>query len=262
MKKILLLIAFLFIFQIQTFATTDWTNASNVNKINMVGENLLIKNNLPTGIVFKVNTLDEVNAYANAENEIHVYTGLLKVVENESELAGVIAHEIGHIINSHILKQSLASMATSAVLNVANNMPINNAVKTSASVANTLGMAKLSRKEEQEADITGVDLMIKAGYNPLAMVSFLYKISGNYTDILSDHPSGDKRTMYLYDYLAYTYPDKIKGDYPTQSYREFMAYAQPIIEKRNSSPRKLASFNKKQEKLKKQRMKKLAKYQK
>ena len=57
------------------------------------------------------------------------------------------------------------------------------------------------RTEEYEADITGVDLINNAGYNPLAMVSVLYKIGGNYVDIIQDHPSGDKRTMYLYNYI-------------------------------------------------------------
>lgn len=66
-------------------------------------------------------------------------------------------------------------------------------------------MLKMSRSEEYEADITGADLMTKAGYNPLAMVSVLYKIGGNYKDFTSAHPSGDKRTMYIYDYITYTH---------------------------------------------------------
>ena len=55
---------------------------------------------------------------------------------------------------------------------------------------------ELSRNDEFEADITGVDLMTKAGYNPLAMVSLLNKISGDaYIDILQTHPSGEKRIL-------------------------------------------------------------------
>ena len=85
--------------------------------------------------------------------------------------------------------------------------------------ANNLTMLKMSRTEEYEADITGVDLMTKAGYNPLAMVSVLYKIGGCYKDFTSTHPSGDKRTMYIYDYITYTYPDKAKLGYTTDSYK-------------------------------------------
>ena len=257
MKKNLLLITFLFLFQLQSFAATDWTASSSLQRVNTIGQNLLSKNSLPTQVKFTVDNQDEVNAYANGENEIHVYTGLLKVAENDSELAGVIAHEVGHIVNSHVAKQTITNAVTSTIISVAN---VNQYAKLGAAAANNVAMKKMSRKEEYEADITGVDLMIKAGYNPLAMISFLYKIGGNYVDVLSDHPSGDKRTMYLYDYLTYTYPDKVKSNYSTDAYKQFMAYATPIVEKRNSSPRKLASFNKKQEKLKKKRMKKLAKY--
>lgn len=257
MKKILCLIAFLFMLQIQAFAATVWTSESGVQKVNTIGQSLLSKNSLPTAVSFAVDNSEEVNAYANGENEIHVYTGLLNVVENDSELAGVIAHEIGHIINNHVAKQSIANAVTSTIISVAN---VNEYAKLGAAAANNVAMQKVSRKDEYEADITGVDLMINAGYNPLAMISFLYKISGKYNDFLSDHPSGDKRTMYLYDYLTYTYPEKVKSNYSTNSYKQFMAYATPIVEKRNSNPRKLASFKKKQEKLKNKRMKKLAKY--
>ena len=257
MKKILGLILVLFLCQLNVFAATAQTVNTNSQKVSTIGKNLLSKNSLPTQVTFVVDESDEVNAYANGENEIHVYTGLLKVVENDSEIAGVIAHEVGHIVNSHVAKQSITNAITAGVINAAN---VNEYAKLGAAAAQNAAMKKMSRKEEYEADITGVDLMIKAGYNPLAMISFLYKIGGNYIDILSDHPSGDKRTMYLYDYLTYTYPDKVKGTYSTDAYKQFMAYATPIVEKRNANPRKLASFNKKQEKLKNKRMKKLAKY--
>lgn len=257
MKRILCLIAFLFLFQIQVMAETVWTTESGIQKVNTIGQAILSKNSLPTEVKFTVDQSEEVNAYANDVNEIHVYTGLLNVVENDSELAGVIAHEVGHIVNNHVAKQSIANAIVSTIIYRAN---ISNYAKLGATAANNVAMQKVSRQDEYEADITGVDLMIKAGYNPLAMISFLYKISGKYNDFLSDHPSGDKRTMYLYDYLTYTYPDKVKSNYSTKSYQQFMAYATPIVEKRNSNPRQLASFNKKQEKLKNKRMKKLAKY--
>jgi len=257
MKKIVFLIFFLFLFQINVNAETVWTSTTNVQRVNNIGQTLLSKNSLPTQVTFTVDESEDVNAYANGENEIHVYTGLLNVVENDSELAGVIAHEVGHIVNSHVAKQSVANAITSTIISVAN---VNTYAKLGAAAANNVAMKKVSRKDEYEADITGVDLMTHAGYNPLAMVSFLYKIGGKYQDFLSDHPSGDKRTMYLYDYISYTYPEKLKLGYNTQAYAQFMQYATPIVEKRNSSPRKLASFNKKQEKLKKKRAKKLAKY--
>jgi len=260
MKKILgLLIAFALGFQlsVQAATTTDWTTKANVDRVNKIGKALLQKSNLPTKIEFKVMETDEINAFANADKQIYVYTGLLKFVNNDSELAGVIAHEIGHIVNNHVAKQNVTNAITSTAIYAAN---VDYRIKAAANVTNNLSMLKMSRSEEYEADITGVDLMTKAGYNPLAMVSVLYKISGSYADFTSTHPSGDKRTMYIYDYISYTYPAKAKLGYNSDSYKKFMEYANPIIKERNSNPKKLAKFNKKQEKLKAKRLAKLEKY--
>lgn len=238
-------------------SSTNWTAKNNVARVNTIGKALLAKNNLPTKITFKVIETDEVNAFANADKEICVYTGLLKFVNNDAELAGVIAHEIGHIVNHHVAKQNVVNTVTKTAIYNAN---IDSRIKVGANAANNMTMLKMSRTEEYEADITGVDLMTKAGYNPLAMVSVLFKIGGNYADFTSTHPSSDKRTMYLYDYITYAYPEKAKAGYTTDSYKKFMAYAGPIVKERNSNPKKLAAFNKKQEKLKQKRAAKLEKY--
>ncbi len=238
-------------------ANTNWNSAAQVKRVNTIGKNILAKNNLPTKITFKVIDTDEVNAFANVDKEICVYTGLLKFVENDSELAAVISHEVGHIVNNHVAKQNVVgTVAATAIYNV--NMDAR--LKAGANAANNMTMLKMSRTEEYEADITGADLMTKAGYNPLAMVSVLYKISGNYVDVISTHPSGDKRTMYVYDYITYTYPAKVKAGYNSASYKSFMNYASPIIKARNADPKKLAKFKKEQAKLKAKRLAKLEKY--
>ena len=263
MKKIFSFVCAFFVFIIMgssacyASASSEWTTQANLNRVNKIGKALLEKNQLPAQVTFTVVETDEINAFANADNQICVYTGLLKYVNDDSELAGVIAHEIGHIVNNHVAKQSVINALTSTVISNAN---INQKFKTGAIVAQNLSMKKMSRTEEYEADITGVDLMTKAGYNPLAMVSVLYKISGNYIDIIQDHPSGDKRTMYLYNYITYTYPDKLKSGYNTESYKQFLNYAAPIVKDRNANPAKLNAFKKEQEKLKAKRLSKLEKY--
>ena len=263
MKKIFVLFLLsLFLFGMKAFAevtnNTDWTNATSVSRVNTIGKNLLGKNNLPTNITFKIIESDDINAYANGENELCVFTGLLKYVTDDTELAGVIAHEIGHILNNHVAKQSIFNAFSATLINNAN---INQNIKTGAAIAQNLSMKKMSRNEESEADVTAVDLMVKAGYNPLAMVSVLYKISGNYVDFFEDHPSGDKRTMYIYNYISYTYPDIAKKGYNSDSYKQFMQYASPIVAQRNSSPYLANKFNKEQAELKAKRIKKLQKYQ-
>ena len=71
--------------------TTNWDSAANLKRVNTIGTKLLKANNLPDGITFKVSDEDTVNAYANINKEVYVYRGLLEAVENDDELAGVIA---------------------------------------------------------------------------------------------------------------------------------------------------------------------------
>lgn len=261
MKKIIgIFMAVVFAFQLSANAatTTNWTTKANVQRVNTIGQKLLVKNNLPTKITFKVMETDEINAFANADKEIYVFTGLLKFVDSDDELAAVIAHEIGHIVNNHVAKQNVINTMTSTAIYNAN---IDARLKVGANIANNMTMLKMSRTDEYEADITGTDLITKAGYNPLAMVSLLNKISGNYVDVISTHPSGDKRTMNVFDYITYTYPAKAKVGYNSDSYKSFMNYATPILKARNENPKKLAKFNKEQKKLQQKRAIKLVKYQ-
>lgn len=260
MKRIYgLIFAFLFMaLPVFSAVETQWTTENGLARVEKIGKALLSKNNLPTQVKFTVVETDEVNAFASGENEICVYTGLLKFVEDDAELAGVIAHEIGHIVNHHVAKQSIVASVTSHMISNAN---IEDKYKTGLAIAHDLSLKKMSRNDEYEADITGVDLITNAGYNPLAMVSVLYKISGKYVDFIQTHPSGDKRTMYIYDYITYTYPSKLKLGYSSDSFKQFMNYASPIVEKRNSSQAKINKFNKEQAKLKEKRLAKMKKYQ-
>ena len=261
MKKILGIICSFLFFVLPVCATdtTEWTTENGLARVEKIGKNLLSKNGLPTQVKFTVMETDEVNAFASGENEICVYTGLLKYVNDDAELAGVIAHEMGHILNNHVAKQSIISSITSHLINRSN---VNSKVKTGAYIANQLSLLKMSRTQEYEADITGVDLMTNAGYNPLAMISFLYKISGNYIDILQTHPSGDKRTMYSFDYISYNYPAQILLGYSTDSFKQFMTYATPIVVARTANAKKQANFKQEQEELKQERIEKMQKYQK
>ena len=110
--------------------------------------------------------------------------------------------------------------------------------------------------------MTAIDLMINAGYNPLALVVVITKMPGSNLETILGTPANSERAMSAFDYLSYNYPAKVKAGYGCQEYRNFLAYANPIVEKRNQSKRLAKKYAKLQEKIKKNRAKSLAQYKK
>lgn len=254
LKKIITFLLCALLFMHLPVNSAETKRVSQVKRVNAIGLKLLKENKLPTRISFRVSQSYKVNAYANIRNEVCVYRGLLDYIDDDDELAAILSHEIGHIINSHVRQQNIVGIAAIAAASLADATANTGSATT---LAAETGLRKMSRSKEYEADITGVDLMYKAGYNPLAMISILNKIGGDYVDFLATHPSGNKRLMYIYNYITYNYPDL---KYESDSFENFIIYAQPIIDERNSNPEKLAKYNYKQEKLKQKRLIKYAKY--
>ena len=252
MKKIILSLCIASLLTAPALAAS-W---SAVDRTPTVGKQILTKNNLPSTTKFVVTEAAVTNSTSNTNNEIYVQKTDLGYTGNDNEVAAVIAQEIGVIINANASKKKLVSNITSAI---AGNFVDTN-LENTALVANELTLNNMSSKDQMNADITGVDLMIQAGYNPLAMIVVLGKMPGSTVDILKSQPNNFKRSMYIYDYLAYNYPSKVKAGYNCQEYKNFLAYIQPTIDERNSSKTKLAKFEKEQAKLKKERAKQIAKY--
>lgn len=231
--------------------TSSTANSAELARVTKIGQKLLSANNLPTKITFIVSDEEDVNAYANVDSEIHVYKGLLNLVETDDELASVIGHEIGHIANRHIQKQSVIGVIIQSLIQKIKR-------PFASKVANGVGglsLLKVSRDAEYEADLTGADLMIGAGYDPKGMLSLLNKIAQNYIDVIQTHPSGNKRLQNVYDYLSFNYPATIKTAYNTDSYKKFTLYIDEVIKDRNSDPEKMAEYTTKQTKLRNDKLK-------
>lgn len=258
MRKILI-IFMMMLFSISYAATattsTNWDSEAALKRVNTIGTKILKANNINHAITFTVSNTDDVNAYADINKEVHVYKGLLQYVDNDEELAGVISHEMGHIINGHCAKQGILNAGIATVTSAVTTNEYANAL------GQTLASSKISRNDEFEADISGVDLMQKAGYNPLAMISLLNKISGNYLDILESHPSGEKRLMNVYNYVEYNYTSYIKKGFKSDSYTKALAVITPNVEKRKASKRLTNKYEKEQKKLLTKKEKRLKKMQ-
>jgi predicted Zn-dependent protease len=178
----------------------------NLNQhINAIGQRLAVqskRNNLK--YTFTVLDAELVNAFAAPGGYIYITTGILKRLKNEDEIAGVLGHEIGHVVHRHSLKALQRRMIAQFGLQlVAAKLGDSGAVtgalifKASELSANLL-LLKNSRVNELQADSEGVKIMHLAGYNPQAMIdiqTMLLKLSKgkNPPAIISTHPPSQER---------------------------------------------------------------------
>ncbi len=258
MKKLLITLFALFLgLQVNAATTTNWDSAAAQKRLNNIAYKIIKANSLPSGISVKVSNDDNANAYANINKEIYVFKGMLNYATTDDEIAAVLSHEIGHIVNGHHAKQSILNSIISSLFGSIETKTDGQAIGVAA--AEQISTSNLSRKDEYEADITAVDLLVKAGYNPLALISVLNKICGNYVDVISTHPTGEKRLMNIYDYTSYNYPALAKKGYSTDSYKKAYALISINVQERNASAKKVANWKKQQEKLKKDKIKRTKK---
>lgn len=129
---------------------------------------------------FKVLESKEINAFATPGGYIYVYSGLLKILDDEAELAGVLSHEISHVVARHGVKKLQQVLGVQVVLSIAlgsSSQLSQDLVSTSIGII----LQGYSRDNEFDADQFGTFYMEKAGYNPKGMAELLGKL-----DKLSD----------------------------------------------------------------------------
>src|SRR5262249_13816463 len=116
-----------------------------------------------------------INAFALPGGQIFITMGLLNELQTEAQLAGVLAHEMGHVIERHSAQQmstsQLGQILTMAVGTAAGNQ--SNSAYQIAAVVNQAMQLKYSRGDELEADTWGLKLMATAGFDPRAMVDVM-----------------------------------------------------------------------------------------
>ncbi|MCO4786125.1 M48 family metallopeptidase [Marinomonas atlantica] len=147
---------------------------------------------------------EQVNAFALPGYKIGVYTGLLDVAENQSQLAAVIGHEVGHVLARHGNERVSTQLATSQALALGYQLSGEESA-TKSLIFQGLGLGAqfgiilpFSRTHESEADFIGLDLMAKAGFDPTESVALWQNMSregGKSTtpEFLSTHPSHQTR---------------------------------------------------------------------
>lgn len=172
--------------------------------INRVGQNLVRNSDCQVPVTIKVIDTDEPNAMALPGGFFFVNTGLITLAENESEIAGVMGHEIAHIAARHGTRQATRGQT----INLA-TLPLifmggwtGFGIRQAAGLAIPLGFLSFSRAFEEEADLLGLQYMYKAGYDPNGFVDFFERLEalekrkpGAISKIFRSHPpTGDRIT--------------------------------------------------------------------
>ncbi|MGF1523880.1 MAG: M48 family metallopeptidase [Leptolyngbyaceae cyanobacterium] len=161
--------------------------------VDSIGQQLVLgtdRSQIP--YTFQVIEDDQVNAFATLGGFVYLNTGLLRVADNEAQLASVIAHEIAHVDRRHAIQQ-LQQAAIAQGLLTAGGLDQNAAIALGVELA--LHRPN-SRAHELEADEAGLALLTQTGYAPIAAVDFLQKLldqSNSTPDFLSTHPHPEDR---------------------------------------------------------------------
>ncbi|WP_138989816.1 MULTISPECIES: M48 family metallopeptidase [unclassified Larkinella] len=152
-----------------------------------------------------------VNAFAVPGGQIFITAALLDKLKNEDQLAGVLGHEITHVVGRHsaeqIAKQQLTQglAGAAAIATEDPNSPGRNSA-IAAYVANLIGL-KYGRDDEIESDQLGVRWMVESGYNPEAMIDVMevLKAAGGPnrpSEFMSSHPDPDNRIERIQEAIA------------------------------------------------------------
>lgn len=156
-------------------------------KINLIGSKILNENKISKRVYFKLAKGNyTVNASARySDKQVTVYAGLLNYIDNDDELAAILAHEIAHDIDYY------------------------------RGFGQTFVMTFNKKSYVYKADLMALDYMVNAGYNPVAMITIMNKIGNESVwdwGLSISHPKTSKRLMKDYEYIYKKYPKYLTSD--------------------------------------------------
>ena len=206
-----------------------------VNYVSQIGTGISAQLGRPElRYYFGILDTEDINAYAAPGGYIFVTTGALKLMRNEAQLAGVLAHELAHIDQKHIVKQlNLQSSDRSLTSGIAQ---ILGGATLSAKIAlerlNDLAFKMLmeeglSKKDEADADQKALEMLISTGYDPQSYLDYLLSLKphleqGQAKVLSKTHPTIDTRIKLLSEFISKHELDSIHGKKNEKRFKQFM----------------------------------------
>ena len=187
--------------------------------INRIGQNLARNSDAKVPFTFQVIEGDSPNAFALPGGYVFVYTALLKIADEEDEVAAAMAHEIAHVAARHMTRQAtksqIASLAGIPVGVILGGGLGGVAIRQAANVGIPAAFLHFTRRDESEADYLGVQYLYSAGYDPNGAISILEKLEslqknqpGSVARIFSTHPMDATRIQKTEEEIGRILPAK------------------------------------------------------
>src|SRR5947199_3514749 len=212
--------------------------------VNRVGQNLVRNSDAKVPFTIKVVESDEINAFALPGGFFYVNSGLILAADDESELAGVMAHEIAHVAARH----GTENASKGQLVNIA-SIPLiflggvgGFAIRQAAGFLIPMQFLQFSRKAEAEADYLGVQYLYKTGYDPGAAVSFFEKLQarenakpGSVSKMFSTHPPTGDRIEMTKKNIEAVLPDKEQYVVTTSEFQQVKNLLAQIENRRPST---------------------------
>jgi predicted Zn-dependent protease len=187
------------------------TDPEVVGYIDSLGQSLArVSQRSDIPYTFHVVDTEEVNAFAVPGGYLYVNRGLIEAAESESELAGVLGHEIGHVVGRHSARQMSQQMGIAALASIALGENPGLVAQLATQIAATGAITHYSREMESEADRYGVQELYDAGIDPNGLATFFDKLvemrggAGGSTleQFFSTHPDPGARASTVRNLIA------------------------------------------------------------
>lgn len=209
--------------------------------VNRLGQNLVRNSDSKVPFTIKVVDDDSANAFALPGGFFYVNSGVIQAADSESELAGVMAHEIAHVSACHAARE----MTRSELANLA-SLPLifiggwaGYGIQQAASLALPVTFMKFSRNFESEADYLGVEYLYKSGYDPNGLITFFEKIEamekkkhGFLAKTFASHPQTPERVERTQREIATILPPKPEYVVDTSEFQQIKGRLAAIENKR------------------------------
>jgi len=160
----------------------------------------------------KIIESEQINAFNTGGELVYVYTGLINDVQSDDELAGILAHEMGHGIGAHLQREQRSMFLPSIGAALTSIALQNNNADQVIGLVNQAVSSGYSRRHEREADILSVVYTYRAGYNPLSFEDFFQRIRKRADQVKQKKEKGLRKNYVSYQQTAQTL-ERRKRDY-------------------------------------------------